>query len=258
MIKQELMEVVDQRKLARNIFEMTLSGKLVDEMGQPGQFVHIRVAGGNEPLLRRPISISSVDKEKGQFTVIYRAEGKGTITLSSRKPGEHVDVLGPLGNGFPVKTDDTQKVFLIGGGIGVPPLYELSKQLIDVGMKPIHILGFQSEDVVFYEEKFKELGETFIVTVDGTTGDKGFVTHVIDRLPKDIGSYYACGPMPMLKAVSEQLEGIEGYLSFEERMGCGIGACFACVCKTNQEQDGREYVKICSDGPVFKAGVVEL
>ena len=257
MIRQEQMKVVKQKTLAKNIFEMTMAGDLVSEMGEPGQFVHIRVSGGFDPLLRRPISISSINKEKGEFTVIYRAEGKGTSILSSKKTDDEVDVLGPLGNGFPISKEG-KKAFLIGGGIGVPPLYELSKQLKNAGVEPVHVLGFQSKEVVFYEEEFKALGETHIATVDGTAGVQGFVTHIIDKLPKDIGHYYACGPMPMLKAVSEQLYGIEGFLSFEERMGCGIGACFACVCKTNKGKDGRDYVKVCSDGPVFKSGVVEL
>lgn len=258
MIRQEQMMVVKQKQLTTKIFEMTLAGRLVSEMGQPGQFVHIRVTGGNDPLLRRPISISSINKEQNEFTVIYRAEGKGTSLLSTKTAGDLVDVLGPLGKGFPIVAGERNKAFLIGGGIGVPPLYELSKQLKKSGVEPVHILGFQSKDVAFYEEEFNKLGETYITTVDGTAGEQGFVTHVIDRLPKDIGLYYACGPMPMLKAVSGQLNGIEGYLSFEERMGCGIGACFACVCKTNREQDGRDYVKVCSDGPVFQAGVVAL
>lgn len=257
MIRQEKMEVTKQTRLAKNIYEMTLTGDLVSLMGQPGQFVHIRVTGGNDPLLRRPISISSIDKERKEFTVIYRAEGKGTSILSTKTKGDQVDVLGPLGNGFPI-TGQAKKAYLIGGGIGVPPLYELSQQLKKAGVEPVHILGFQSKDVAFYGEEFNSLGETFIATVDGTMGEQGFVTHLIEKLPKDIGSYYACGPLPMLKAVSDQLAGIEGYLSFEERMGCGIGACFACVCKTNQDTDGRDYVKICSDGPVFKAGVVAL
>lgn len=257
MIRQEQMKVIKQKPLATNIFEMTLAGELVSEMGSPGQFVHLRVAGGFEPLLRRPISISSINKDKGEFTIIYRAEGRGTSILSSKTTGDVVDVLGPLGNGFPVNIEG-KKAFLIGGGIGVPPLYELSKQLREAGVEPVHILGFQSKEVSFYEEEFNALGETYIATVDGTEGEKGFVTHVIDRLPKEISHYYACGPMPMLKAVSLQLNGIEGFLSFEERMGCGIGACFACVCKTNKEKDVRDYVKVCSDGPVFKAGVVEL
>jgi dihydroorotate dehydrogenase electron transfer subunit len=256
MIQQERMRVIEQKEIAKNIFELTLSGQLVQEMSSPGQFVHIRVSDSYEPLLRRPISIASIDGKTSRFTMIYRAEGKGTSLLALKKPGEEVDVLGPLGNGFPMneaKAGDT--VVLVGGGIGVPPLYELSKRLVEIGAKPIHVLGFHSQEVVFYEEKFRELGETHIVTVDGSLGQKGFVTTVLADLKQDFATYFTCGPVPMLTAVQNMFPDKKGFLSFEERMGCGLGACFACVCKTT-EQTTVDYVKVCSDGPVFPAGVV--
>ncbi|MFJ7933078.1 dihydroorotate dehydrogenase electron transfer subunit [Sporosarcina sp. NPDC096371] len=258
MIIQDRMQVLSQRQIAHNIFEMTLAGKLVGEITSPGQFVHIRVADSFEPLLRRPISIASIDQQAGQMTIIYRAEGRGTTLLSQKRADDEVDVLGPLGNGFPVEeTASGETAILIGGGIGVPPLYELSKQLTAKGVKCIHVLGFQSENVVFYEEKFAELGDTHIVTVDGTAGTAGFVTTVMETLGNDFGTYYSCGPMPMLNAVQTMYEGKKGFLSFEERMGCGIGACFACVCQTTEGND-KAYVKVCSDGPVFPAGVVAI
>lgn len=139
----------------------------------------------------------------------------------------------------------------------MPPLYELSKQLTAKGVNCIHVLGFQSDDVVFYEEEFKALGETYIVTVDGSKGTKGFVTNVMTELPTELATYYSCGPMPMLDAVQKMYEGKKGFLSFEQRMGCGIGACFACVCQTTEETD-KAYIKVCSDGPVFPAGVVAI
>jgi len=258
MIRNERMVVIEQKEIARNIFELTLSGKLVEDMKGPGQFVHIRVSDSYEPLLRRPISIASINQELNQFTMIYRAEGRGTSLLSIKKQGEEVDVLGPLGNGFPLneaKKGDT--VVLVGGGIGVPPLYELSKRLVEIGAKPIHILGFQSQDVVFYEEKFSDLGDTHIVTVDGTQGHQGFVTTVLTELQNDFSMYFSCGPVPMLAALQNMYPTKKGFLSFEERMGCGLGACFACVCKTT-EQTKVDYVKVCSDGPVFPAGVVQV
>ena len=258
MIRNERMVVIEQKEIARNIFELTLSGKLVEDMKGPGQFVHIRVSDSYEPLLRRPISIASINQELNQFTMIYRAEGRGTSLLSIKKQGEEVDVLGPLGNGFPLneaKKGDT--VVLVGGGIGVPPLYELSKRLVEIGAKPIHILGFQSQDVVFYEEKFSDLGDTHIVTVDGTQGHQGFVTTVLTELQNDFSMYFSCGPVPMLAALQNMYPTKKGFLSFEERMGCGLGACFACVCKTT-EQTEVDYVKVCSDGPVFPAGVVQV
>ncbi|MBE1553531.1 dihydroorotate dehydrogenase electron transfer subunit [Sporosarcina limicola] len=258
MIIQDRMKVIKQRQVAKNNFEMKLSGKLVGEITSPGQFVHIRVADSFEPLLRRPISIASIDKEAGEMTIIYRAEGRGTTILSERRVGDEVDVLGPLGNGFPVdETAEGETAILIGGGIGVPPLYELSKQLTAKGVKCVHVLGFQSADVVFYEDEFKVLGETHIVTVDGTHGTKGFVTTVMEKLGDDFATYYSCGPMPMLNAVETMYAGKKGFLSFEQRMGCGIGACFACVCQTTEGTE-KAYVKVCSDGPVFPAGVVAI
>lgn len=258
MIRQEQMQVVKQRTIATNIFELTLIGQLVLDMKQPGQFVHLRVSDQMEPLLRRPISISSIDKESLEFTMIYRADGRGTTLLSEKKQGDQVDVLGPLGNGFPIdKVEAGQKALLVGGGIGVPPLYELSKRLVEKGIQPIHVLGFQSEDVVFYEKQFQELGETYIVTVDGSYGSTGFVTNVLETLEGDFSVYYSCGPTPMLAALEKMYPEKEGYLSFEQRMGCGIGACFACVCDTTEKIDA-DYVKVCSDGPVFPSGVVRV
>ena len=258
MIRQEKMIVVSQERLATNIYELTVKGQLVQEMKEPGQFVHIRVSDQMEPLLRRPISICSIDRNASTFTMIYRAEGRGTTLLAEKKEGDQVDVLGPLGNGFPVdKVEAGEKVLLVGGGIGVPPLYELSKRLVEKGAKPVHVLGFQSKDIVFYEEKFNGLGATHIVTADGSYGHKGFVTNVIAELTDDFTKYFSCGPTPMLAALEQMLPEKEGYLSFEERMGCGIGACFACVCKTTEEVEA-DYVKVCSDGPVFKSGVVQL
>ncbi|MFX3674166.1 MAG: dihydroorotate dehydrogenase electron transfer subunit [Paenisporosarcina sp.] len=258
MIRQERMRVVKHKEIAHNIFEMTLIGQLVHDMKSPGQFVHIRVSDSYEPLLRRPISIASIDRETLEFTMIYRAEGRGTKLLSLKKSGDEVDVLGPLGNGFPVNgASDQETVVLIGGGIGVPPLYELSKQLAKQDVRTIHILGFQTSDAVFYEEEFSQLGETHIVTVDGTRGVQGFVTNVLETLSEEFSVYYACGPTAMLSALQKIMPEKNGYLSFEERMGCGLGACFACVCKTTDQVEVA-YVKVCSDGPVFPSGVVSL
>ncbi|MBB4823996.1 dihydroorotate dehydrogenase electron transfer subunit [Sporosarcina luteola] len=258
MIIQEKMKVVRQTEIAEHIFELTLAGKLVGEISSPGQFVHVRVSETQEPLLRRPISIASIDKTLSQMTIIYRAEGRGTKLLSSKLAEETVNVLGPLGNGFPVKeTSEGETAVLIGGGIGVPPLYELSKQLKAKGVKCIHVLGFQTDAVCFYEEEFNRLGDTYVVTVDGSRGTQGFVTDVMAGLETDFATYYSCGPMPMLKAVQNAYSDKKGFLSFEQRMGCGIGACFACVCHTTNNTE-HDYVKVCSDGPVFPAGVVSI
>jgi len=257
MIKNEKMTVVKQQEIAHSIFELTLKGELVSEMKQPGQFVHLKVSDSFEPLLRRPISICDIDQEKKQFTMIYRAEGRGTKLLSLKREGEWIDVLGPLGNGFPVEeAANGETALLVGGGIGVPPLYELSQRLIAKGVKVVHVLGFQSKDVAFYKEKFASLGETYIATVDGSLGTKGFVTDVIENQNITFDILYSCGPTPMLKALENNYNDKKLFLSLEERMACGIGACFACVCKTTKEGTG--YKKVCSDGPVFQSGEVVL
>lgn len=254
-----MMRVVSQKMIAKNNYELTLEGKLVNQMDQPGQFVHIRTNPGLDPLLRRPISIANIDQEKEQFTVIYRAEGKGTEIISSREENNLVDVLGPLGNGFPLReAREGETALLVGGGIGVPPLYELTKQLNKQGVKTIHVLGFQSADVAFYEENFLQYGETYVATVDGTKGIKGFVTDVIDQYHLNPDILYACGPTPMLNALQQRFHDKKGFLSLEQRMGCGIGACFACVCHVNEPVGGKDYVKVCSDGPVFPIGKVVL
>lgn len=257
MIKKELCQIVSQAEIAEHIFKLTLQGELVREMNEPGQFVHLKVSDYAEPLLRRPISISDINKDENQFTMIYRAEGRGTALLSERKPGDFVDVLGPLGNGFPIEAASTgETALLVGGGIGVPPLYELSKRLVKRGVKVIHVLGFQSENFVFYDEDFTKLGETYVATVDGSYGTKGFVTNIIEDRKLTFDVLYSCGPTPMLKALENNYKDKKVYISLEERMGCGIGACFACVCHTADDPSGHTYKKVCSDGPVFKAGEV--
>lgn len=258
-MRKELCEVVSNLCIADSIYELTLSGAMVNEMNEPGQFVHVKVSNGLDPMLRRPISISSINKEEDKFTIIYRKQGRGTSLLAEKRPGEMVDILGPLGNGFPVEVvAPKETAILVGGGIGVPPLYELAKQLVNKGVKVISILGFQDESAVFYESKFSELGETYIATVDGSYGTKGFVTDVITgkRLNGDI--LYSCGPTPMLRALEAGSYAPRVYLSLEERMGCGIGACFACVCHVKDDPNGHAYKKVCSDGPVFRVGEVAI
>ncbi|RBW67345.1 dihydroorotate dehydrogenase electron transfer subunit [Bacillus taeanensis] len=255
-MKKNDLTVISHKQIAKNIFEMKLQGKSF-EQPQPGQFVHVKVGKGNDPLLRRPISVC--DAGGNELVMLYRAEGKGTQLLSQAVAGETVDILGPLGNGFPlegVKKGET--ALLVGGGIGVPPLFYLSKALKARGVKVVHVLGFQTKEVVFYEEEFQKLGPTYVATVDGTHGTKGFVTDVIEEEGLAFDTLYTCGPNPMLKALEARFHDRNVYLSLEERMGCGIGACFACVCHTQQDPEGFEYRKVCSDGPVFPAGEVIL
>lgn len=253
---KEQMTIVRHEQLAKQIYELTLSGSLVQTMNEPGQFVHVKVAE-YAPLLRRPLSLCDINKEAGECTMIYRAEGAGTTLLAKKRPGETVDVLGPLGNGFPVAAAKAgQRALLVGGGIGVPPLYELAKQFVNSGVSVTTVLGFQTKEVVFYEQKFLTYGETYVATVDGSYGTKGFVTDVINERALSFDVLYACGPKPMLKALEQQFPQKEVYLSLEERMGCGVGACFACVCHVPNSETA--YKKVCSDGPVFKAGEVVL
>ncbi|WP_026689968.1 dihydroorotate dehydrogenase electron transfer subunit [Alteribacter aurantiacus] len=253
MKKVEAMTVVSQRTIANNIYECSLKGDLVSVMNEPGQFVHLKVTDGIEPTLRRPISICSVDTNERTFTMVYRVEGIGTKKLSHKLPGERVNVLGPLGHGFPMEELKSEShCLLVGGGIGVPPLYELAKQLTSKGHSVTAVLGFRSKEDVFYEREFSRLGPTFVATEDGSYGEMGFVTDVIGAKQLTGDCYYACGPRPMLKAIESNMP-IPGFLSLEERMGCGIGACLACVCDMKNEAG---YRKVCSDGPVFKAGEV--
>lgn len=257
MIRNEECIVLSNQEIAHNIFELTLKGELVQQMNEPGQFVHLKVSDSVDPLLRRPISIAKIDQANDMFTMIFRAGGNGTKLLAQKKVGEVVDVLGPLGNGFPVEeTKAGSTALLVGGGIGVPPLYELSLRLKMRNVNVIHVLGFATKDAVFYEEKFAELGDTYIVTVDGSHGEKGFVTDVISAQNLSFDTLYTCGPTPMLRALEAAYPEKEVYLSLEERMGCGIGACFACVCRTQQDPTGYTYKKVCTDGPVFKGGEV--
>ncbi|MBS8263394.1 dihydroorotate dehydrogenase electron transfer subunit [Mesobacillus boroniphilus] len=257
MIRQENCRIVSNRQIADNIFELVLDGDLSAEMTQAGQFVHVKVADGFDPLLRRPISIASIND--GSFTIIYRRQGKGTSLLADKSTGITVDVLGPLGNGFPVdEAKPGQTAVLVGGGVGVPPMYELAKQLARKGVNVVSIIGFQSFSAVFYEKELAELGEVYVATVDGSYGRKGFVTDILDGLAVQADIVFACGPTPMLRAIENGNYAPKTYLSLEERMGCGIGACFACVCHTQDDPKGFSYKKVCSDGPVFQAGEVVI
>ncbi|MDQ0253790.1 dihydroorotate dehydrogenase electron transfer subunit [Evansella vedderi] len=253
------MTIKNQEEIAPKIYRIEVTGPLTQQMKNPGQFVNLRVSKGIDPTLRRPISICDVDVEKETLTMIYRVEGKGTKLLAEKVVGDEVNILGPLGQGFPVEAAKPNDVcVLIGGGVGIPPLYYLGKQLVAAGAKVITILGFRTDKDIFLEEEFQELGELIITTEDGSKGVKGFVTDALKEL-KAYDLYYTCGPKPMLKAV-EQTASTHGFISLEERMGCGVGACLACVCdlKERDKTTGKAYAKICSDGPVFLSGEVIL
>ena len=235
---QGFYEILSNVTIAKDIYEMVLGGD-TSAITAPGQFINIKVEGF---YLRRPISICDWDEKT--ITILFKTVGEGTQRLSEMKVGEKLDILVGLGNGFDVNACG-ENPLLVGGGIGTPPMYGLCKKLLAMGKKPAVILGFASECDVVYDGKFEELGvETRIATVDGTRGVKGFVTHAMDGLGYDY--FYACGPIPMLRALCDATD-TSGEVSFEERMGCGFGACMGCTCKTKYGNK-----RICRDGPVLK------
>lgn len=252
MIKRQTVDIVSVKEIALDTFEFVLKSAYISEHAVAGQFLHIKIDGYT---LRRPLSIASVNKTEATVTILFKIFGDGTDHLATYRKGMTLDVLGPCGNGFDLERAQKDKTaLLIGGGIGVPPVYFLANQLTELGVNVISVIGFQEKEHVFYEEKFQELGETIVVTNDGSYGEKGFVTDVLDKVD-EFNTYYSCGPQPMLKAVAAELKDSDGYISFEERMGCGVGVCYACVLPTKDESG---YKKICSDGPVFSASEVIL
>lgn len=265
----EYCKVLENIKIAKDTYKMKIKGNFVKECRDPGQFINIRIGNGKEFMLRRPISISEIDKAENLITIIFRINGEGTKILAEVKKGEDIDIIGPLGKGYDLfSLEKGQTALLVGGGIGVPPLYELAKQFNKKGVKTVHILGFNTKEEVFYEEEFSKFGETFISTVDGSYGTKGFVTDVLKEKEINFDKYYSCGPEPMLKALIKSNENKEGYISLENRMACGVGACYACVCKKTKKEKKSDFVKydekkveytrVCYDGPVYKVGDVEL
>ena len=235
-MKQSFFEIVENIALTDNVMKMVLSGDTSD-ITRPGQFINIKLDG---LYLRRPISVC--DRDDKTVTIIYKVVGRGTEQMSKMQSGR-LDVLTGLGNGYDISVSG-DKALLIGGGVGVPPLYMLAKELIAKGVEVSVILGFNTASEVFYEKEFADLGAAVTVTtVDGSRGVKGFVTNAIDGVEYD--HFYTCGPEPMLKAVYNASK-TSGQLSFEERMGCGFGACMGCSCKTLYGNK-----RICKDGPVL-------
>lgn len=237
-MKQSIFKIIENTQLTATVFKMKLQGD-VSEITSPGQFVNIKLQG---LFLRRPISVC--DSENGILTLIYKVVGKGTEQMSEMTEGEELDVLTGLGNGYNTEISG-EKPVLLGGGVGVPPLYMLAKKLIAEGKKVTVILGFNTKEEIFCEEDFKTLGADVIVaTADGSYGIKGFVTDALKDV--DYTYFYTCGPEPMLKALYKATS-TSGQFSFEERMGCGFGACMGCSCKTITG-----YKRICKDGPVLE------
>ena len=236
-MKQSIFTILENTALTKDVFKMVLEGD-TSPITASGQFVNILLDGF---FLRRPISVCDWDEKT--LTIVYKVVGHGTEAMSKMTAGTELDILTGLGNGYDLTLAGERPV-LLGGGVGVPPMYGCAKELVKLGIKPYVILGFNVKDEIFYEEEFKALGcETVVTTVDGSYGVKGFVTNA---LPENYTYFYTCGPEPMLKAVYKA-SATSGQMSFEERMGCGFGACMGCSCKTLTG-----YKRICKDGPVMK------
>ena len=229
--------IISNERIAKSVYKMVLSGN-ASEITRAGQFVNIKLDGF---YLRRPISVC--DCTNDTLTIIYKTVGKGTEYMATLKSGQTLDILLPLGNGYNLDNSAVRPLIL-GGGVGVPPMYHLAKRLISGGASVTAVLGFNTADEVFYADEFSALGANVIVTTaDGSVGEKGFVTDVMDKIDYDY--VYCCGPEPMLKAVYNKSK-TSGQFSFEERMGCGFGACMGCSCKTKYGNK-----RICKDGPVL-------
>ncbi len=251
--------IIQNEQIADRIYRIVIENTTINEKNQkqmipkPGQFYYIRVNDTTDPLLRRPISIQDFDGKRNHIKMLYRTEGIGTTQISQKKIGEKLDVLGPLGNGFTIEdAEENGSVLLLGGGIGIPPLYYLKKELVAKKVQVTTLLGYQTLSDSFLIDEFKALGETRVASMDGSIGIKGTVLQLISELEK-WDTFYAVGPTGMLKAIQQKWgdTAINGYVSLEERMGCGVGACYGCIVKVDPSIDKKGYKKVCSDGPVF-------
>ncbi len=240
MYKKGIYTVLSNEPLTPAVYRMVLEGD-TQYITHSGQFINIELEG---KFLRRPISVADYDATT--ITIIYKVVGHGTEQMSKMETGKKLDILTGLGNGF--STDnDAQRPLLVGGGVGVPPMYNLCKRLLAEGKHPTVIVGFNTKAEVFYAEEFKVLGvDVHIATADGSQGIKGFVTDAIREAGIEFDYLYTCGPLPMLKALYDATD-VEAEFSFEERMGCGFGGCMGCTCKTKYG-----YKRICKEGPVLK------
>ncbi len=249
--------VASQEKLAEGIYSMWIDAEPVAVQAKAGQFVSVYSKDGAK-LLPRPISLCEVDKEKGRIRLVYRVAGAGTEEFSHYQAGDPIDILGPLGNGFPLENMTGKKAFLMGGGIGIPPMLELAKEL---DCEKQAVLGYRDSGM-FLKDEFEPYASVYAATEDGSAGTKGNVMDAVRENGLEADVIFACGPTPMLRAIKAyaQEHNIECYLSLEEKMACGIGACLACVCKS-KDVDEHSHVhnkRICKDGPVFRAEEVEL
>lgn len=255
---REKAKIVTQEEISTGIFSMWLQTEKIAQAAKPGQFLSV-YSRDKSRMLPRPISICEVDREKDQLRIVYRVAGKGTEEFSGYTSGVELEILGPLGNGFPLEQmSEGKKAFLIGGGIGIPPMVQLSKEL--KGEKQI-VVGYRDSQL-FLKEELERNGQVYIASEDGSCGTKGNVLDCIREHGLEADVIYACGPTPMLRALKTyaQEQGIECWLSLEEKMACGVGACLACVCKSKDE-DAHSKVhnkRVCKEGPVFLSTEIEL
>lgn len=256
MKKKAAATVISQKMIAPQIYDMWLETELAGE-AHAGQFIAV-YPKDKSTLLPRPISICEVDKQAGRLRIVYRIQGKGTAEFAAYTAGEQVQILGILGNGFPIERAEGKKVFLMGGGIGIPPMLELAKEL----KGEVHIVVGYRDSQLFLKEDLEKYGIVHIATEDGSVGCKGNVLDLMKQENLQAQVIMACGPMPMLRAIKAYAEetNAEAYISLEERMACGVGACLGCVCRT-KKVDAHSHVnnaRICTDGPVFDAKEVDI
>jgi dihydroorotate dehydrogenase electron transfer subunit len=259
-------KILSKKEVTPNIYLMKLKAPEIAQEALPGQFIHIKCSKDNYPLLRRPLSIHLIDKEKGEIFILFQVMGEGTKLLAQRAVGDDLDIMGPIGNGFNIYPE-SKKIMIVGGGIGVAPLLALCEESIKQGKEVRVLIGALKKELVIGEESFKILGaKVDIATDDGSYKYKGLVTDLLERTIKEgwlADQIFACGPKPMLRRIAEitSNRNIDCQVSLEERMACGIGACLGCVCKvkTKDKKEDRvkyEYKRVCVDGPIFEGSEV--
>ena len=263
MPKQVFAELIKKEKLLEGLYKFSVDAKEIVELANPGNFIEIRINENSDPFLRRPISIYNLDKENGVLEFIFQVKGKGTELLAKKKEGDKIDIIGPLGNGT-FKFEEYKNIAVIGGGIGIFPLYELSKQAKNAGKKVYTYLGFRNKDLVTLEKEFEDISTTLTITTDdGSYKNSGFAINYLenDLEKNNIDCIYACGPLPMLKAVKKLAEEkkITCQISLEEKMGCGMGVCLGCAVRTSTSTDNNpQYLHVCKAGPVFDSKMVQI
>lgn len=263
MPKQVFAKLVKKEKLLDGLYKFSLETKEIVDIAKPGNFIEIRINENLDPFLRRPISIYNIEKEKGIIEIIFQVKGKGTELLSKKQEGDFIDIIGPLGNGV-FKFEKHKNIAVIGGGIGIFPLYELTKEAKKLNLNIDTYIGFRNKELVVLEKEFENTSNNLTITTDdGSYKNKGFaIDYLKENLKtKKVDCIYTCGPLPMIKAVKALAEenNIECQISLEEKMGCGLGVCLGCAVKTAESsKEDPQYVHVCKDGPVFESKSVEI